>query len=125
MYVDVEYKVQMCHPTHNPHLKPQIPCHTPNKLYPATNITNRCHSLCCLMQDLQGSLQLFLKATSNQHEGLYFHTCIRAQLFIPVSHHGLLSCRILTKDGANRGTGGFKGILIQIQSIEHSVVKPN
>lgn len=45
--------------------------------------------------------------------------------FIPVSHHRLLSSRILTKDGANRGTGGFKGILIQIQSIEHSVVKPN
>lgn len=45
--------------------------------------------------------------------------------FVPVSHHRLLSSRILTKDGANRGTGGFKGILIQIQSIEHSVVKPN
>ena len=72
---------------------------------------------------------MFLKATVLQisiQEGCWFSVLVLLSLcFIPVSHHWLLSSRILTKDGANGGTGGFKGILVQIQSIEHSVMKPN
>ena len=42
---------------------------------------------------------------------------------LPVSHHWLLSSRILTKHRTKRCTCGLKCILIQIQCIEHSVVK--
>ena len=42
---------------------------------------------------------------------------------LPVSHHWLLSSRILTKHRTKRCTCGLECILIQIQCIEHSVVK--
>ena len=45
------------------------------------------------------------------------------QLLIPVSHHGLLSSEVLTKNRVDRGTGSFKSIFIQVKSVENSVVK--
>ena len=44
---------------------------------------------------------------------------------VPVSHHGLLPSKILTKHRVYGGTCGFKGILIQVKTVEHSVMKSN
>ena len=45
-------------------------------------------------------------------------------LHLPISHYGLLPAEILAKHRVDRGTCGLKAILIQVKSVENSVVKP-
>jgi len=46
------------------------------------------------------------------------------KLCIPISHYRLLASKILIKNRVDRRTSGFKSILIKIETVEDSVMKP-
>lgn len=46
------------------------------------------------------------------------------KLCIPISHYRLLASKILIKNRVDRRTSGFESILVKIETVEDSVMKP-